>query len=40
MANVMLAGLRTLGVDTDAFGDSTGPFDVNAGVTPTAAARG
>ena len=31
MANVMLAGLRTLGVDIDSFGDSTGAFDLSAG---------
>jgi len=31
MANVMLAALQNLGVDIDAFGDSTGAFDLNAG---------
>ena len=30
MANAMLAGLHGVGVGLDAFGDSTGPLDLNA----------
>jgi hypothetical protein len=36
MANVMLAGLRALGVDIDGFGDSTGAFDLSAGAGTSA----
>ena len=35
MANVMLSVLRALDVETDSFGDSTSPFDLN-GVSPSA----
>jgi hypothetical protein len=39
MANVMLAALQKLGVETESFGDSAGAFDLNA-VPATAAEKG
>ncbi|MFN8061733.1 MAG: DUF1552 domain-containing protein [Vicinamibacterales bacterium] len=39
MANVMLAGLQMLGVEIEAFGDSSAPFDLNTASATTVEAR-
>jgi len=37
MANAMLGAMRSIGLDMETFGDSSGVMDLNAAPAPTAA---